>query len=314
VVGIITGEENARPNYAKITFSYEDEANQTFMLPVNNVASGQTFISSVVAEDNYNIGDSETSTAVGGQVQKASWLSPTLNVINGVALSGISDNAYKIKEPNKYTDRFGKVKSVQIDLCNYNISHENYNDDNLSLIEQLPKYDSKMESDIEYKLSYVAQDVNKDSREVLKFNMCLSAITNSDRLIVSSTIFNPKETDNGDPVEFRVVLLSEEVNKFSKSRVNQKYIAISSNTINIQYTGLRLIDFNIGSATYSEEINWDNVKAIAVVYDINTFNGYINAQYLVAKNLTGLTAYQKQRTAIYAYKNSKPNWKINNQD
>jgi hypothetical protein len=171
-----------------------------------------------------------------------------------------------------------------------------------------------MESDIEYKLSYVAQDVNKDSREVLKFNMCLSAITNSDRLIVSSTIFNPKETDNGTPVEFRVVLLSEEVNKFSKARINQKYIAISSNTINIRYTGARDIDFNIGSATYSEEINWDNVKAIAVVYDVNTFNGYINAQYLVAKNITGLTAYQKRHTAIYAYKNSKPNWKINNQD
>ncbi len=316
VLGIITGEESARPNYAKITFSYEDEANQIFMLPVNNVASGHTFISSVVAEDNYNIGDSETSTAVGGDVKKASWLSPTLNVINGVALSGISDNAYKIKEPNKYTDRFGKVKSVQIDLCNYNISHENYNDDNLSLIEQLPKYDSKMESDIEYKLSYVAQDVNKDSRETLKFNMCLSAITNSDRLIVSSTIFNPKETDNGTPVEFRVVLLSEEVNKFSKARVNQKYIAISSNTINIRNTaGLNpIIDFGVGLATYSEEINWDNVKAIAVVYDINTFNGYINAQYLVAKNITGLTSYQKQHTSIYAHPNRKPNANINNQD
>ena len=173
-----------------------------------------------------------------------------------------------------------------------------------------------MESDITYKLSYVAQDVSKDSRETLKFNMCLNAITNSDRLIVSSTIFNPKETDNGTPVEFRVVLLSEEVNKFSKARINQKYIAISSNTLNIHNTaGLNpIIDFSVGTATYSEEINWDDVKAIAVVYDINTFNGYINAQYLVAKNMTGLTAYQKQHSAIYAHHQRKPNSKVNNQD
>ena len=314
IVEIIKGDYTARPNYAKITLYYEDEGSQIFMLPVNNIASGHTFISSVCAEDNYNIGDSEISTAVGGEVQKASWLSPMLNIVNSSSISGISDNAYKIKTPNKYTDRYGHVKNATVELCNYNMNNYHYSD-NLSLVEQLPKYNSNMEEDITYKSKYLIRDVAKDSREVLKFNMCLSAITNSDRLVVSSNLFMPKETENGNDVEFRVVLLNEEVNKFSKSKINQQYITISNNTIQMSTTNnINIITLNLRNATYDTAVDWSKVKAIAVIYDTATLNGYINTQYLVAKNLTGLSDTDKENTEIFLRHNMKPNSKVNNQD
>jgi hypothetical protein len=297
---------NQRPNYAKVRVyntSANDEAlNKSFLLPVNCVSSGTTFIASVQFEDNYSAGDSQSSLQMTQTMQNATWLSPLLNIVNkaSVQTDGIEDDFYKAKSPVRYCDSKGKLDCVEISLLNVSsisasdvtVGGVTYNP-----IDYLPLYpsDSAITS-----TSILADNtgvsyrtpVYKDSRETLKFNITYCITTASDRIILSSSMFDLKIKEDGSTANVRVALLGEELDKYSKDSIVQKEL-IGLSEITGAFSAWD--DFNELRYENQQDFfqnNFSKIKAVAFVYDYNVieFNNkkYISSKFVIARNIEGL--------------------------
>lgn len=299
---------NDRPNYAKVrcyNTSANDEAlNKSFLLPVNCVSSGTTFVASVQFEDNYSAGDSQSSLQMTQTMQNATWLSPLLNIVNkaSVQTDGIEDDFYKAKAPVRYCDSKGKLDCVEIsfmDVSSISASDTTVGGVTYNPIDYLPLYPS--ETSITYEpilvnehsqgISYRAP-IYKDSRETLKFNVTYCMTTASDRIILSSSMFDLKIKEDGSEANIRVALLGEELDKYSKDLIVQKELIGLSEIVGAFSNWLTFDEIRYENDQNFFHDNFSKIKSIVWVYDYNVieFNGkkYISSKFVVARNVAGL--------------------------
>lgn len=136
----------------------------------------------------------------------------------------------------------------------------------------------------------------KDNREAVSFNYNVQMATSSDQFVVSPFVFAAGKTN------VKVVLLSEEVNKITSGYINTSaiiaprgkdgaYLPSKFFTVNyreVSYVALfpiSVIRDKINSNHFNApESGYAQVRAIALVYDIETSGAY-RAKFIIARNI-----------------------------
>lgn len=136
----------------------------------------------------------------------------------------------------------------------------------------------------------------KDNREAVSFNYNVQMATSSDQFVVSPFVFAAGKTN------VKVVLLSEEVNKITSGYINTSaiiaprgpdgaYLPSKFLTVNYReapcgaYLPISFIRSKINSNHFNApESGYAQVRAIALVYDIETSGAY-RAKFIIARNI-----------------------------
>ena len=136
----------------------------------------------------------------------------------------------------------------------------------------------------------------KDNREAVSFNYNVQMATSSDQFVVSPFVFAAGKTN------VKVVLLSEEVNKITSGYINTSAI-IAPRGPDGSYLPSKFFTVNYSEASYgaffpisvirskinsnhfnAPESGYAQVRAIALVYDIETSGAY-RAKFIIARNI-----------------------------
>lgn len=141
----------------------------------------------------------------------------------------------------------------------------------------------------------------KDNREKISINYNLQLLTDSDRFVISSWVWQQNKSS------LKVVCLNQEVNKLSGETIPLDDIIKDENG-NIKAYELKYSYYNISTGTYKwainidinkslEGVNMDDVKAIAIISTaIPTSSTNLDNRYFVlARNVSGLPNSQKLR-------------------
>ena len=136
--------------------------------------------------------------------------------------------------------------------------------------------------------------VLKDCRETLKFNYNLQLLSDSDRFVISSNVWNPNKGT------LKIGLLKNEINKLSNSTIDNENFAIENIGYAVYWSGqepYRIVGINNAIQTYAQNNDMsvqdlmEGVKAI-VLYDTTEINNYnvSGAKYFVfGRNIDGLS-------------------------
>ena len=124
----------------------------------------------------------------------------------------------------------------------------------------------------------------KDNREVMKFNYNLQMLTESDRFVLSSYMWQQEKT------KVRIALLNKEVNKISTGIIEKNSIIKGNISFNFGYYPNTLnVVIEINKALANEDLT--NVKSI-VIYNSNLINNSETSgsyYFVFARNIDGLT-------------------------
>lgn len=134
-----------------------------------------------------------------------------------------NEQSYKSLAPIRYTDIYGRCEYVNIELGSLTLSGTTHTvcdaiRINQKLLESFGNTRAQTTTDLV---------LNKDNREALSFNICLSAITDSDRLIVSSMFWHMGDYYKDLSL---VVFNDREINKQKYTITSTDYIVIDDNT------------------------------------------------------------------------------------
>ncbi len=153
----------------------------------------------------------------------------------------------------------------------------------------------------------------KDARETLHFNYNLQMITDSDRFVLSSWLWQPSKGT------LKIALLNKEINKISNDTIQQDDIitdeyALSTGIYTDAINGVIAIPIH----TILNGVDLTNVKAIAIVSDnIVAEDASSGARYFVmGRNIGGLDTSDITDTLTpeQAKEKAKADWYISNYD
>lgn len=154
----------------------------------------------------------------------------------------------------------------------------------------------------------------KDARETIHFNYNLQMITDSDRFVLSSWLWQPQKGT------LKLALLNKEINKISNDTIPNDDIISDDYTPNPGFLGNDLASATI-TIPISETLNGvdlTDVKAIAIVSDNIVANDTTSgARYFVmGRNITGLDTSDITGilTPEQAKEKAKADWYISNYD
>lgn len=217
----------------------------------------------------------------------------------------VDDTAYNTLTPLCYTDKYGRVDMFDFAILKkYDMSV-----DEVSMLPQNPiDISSSANESVKNNFLFGNNELGgfgshdkgivllKDNREVIKLNYNIQLITDSDRFVLSSYIWQ------SDKQNLRLALLNDEVNKISNATLENNLFKVEDIPFEAVVEGNYIkIDISTALATY----DLTDIKAIAI-YSTNLINDYVNsgAKYFVmARNITDLSEEE-----------AKTNWYISNFD
>lgn len=122
----------------------------------------------------------------------------------------------------------------------------------------------------------------KDNREVLSFNFNIQMLTDSDRFVLSSSIWQQNKKN------VRLALLSEEMNKLSADTFDRNKI-LENGIFDVISSFSYGIDINVSQILKNADLT--NAKCIVLFSDtiLEDFSYSNNSQFVIARNITGLT-------------------------
>ena len=159
----------------------------------------------------------------------------------------------------------------------------------------------------------------KDNREAIHFNYNLQMLTDSDRFVLSSWLWQPNKGT------LRLALLNQEINKISNETISQDNVIDDSRIIYSEdpLTAATMVDeangtITIPISTLLEGADLTDVKAIAIISDtIVADDASSGARYFVmGRNIGGLDTSDITDTLTpeQAKEKAKADWYISNYD
>lgn len=250
-------------------FPLDDETTDscTIYTPLLWSIQNTTLTFSCDMEDNFMVGNSlkDTNNAV---LYAPSFFTMLDYLVN----NSKKEQAYRTLSPVRYTDYYGRADYFDIQLGNIKLEGSNE-----SVIEDI-RNNLSNKNTFGTPKCYTTNDIvlNKDNREALSFNVCLSAITDSDRLLVSSMFWHMSEYYK----DLKLVLFNDvEINKQSC------FIESSDNFILYDNSCLKYdSETNKLYIDTTDVIASKNIKSFALCVKNETINKFI---YFVGKNVYG---------------------------
>jgi len=272
--------------------------------PLNIASSGNTLTFSWEMVDNFGAGDSVDTNSTLPSDGSHGGLRPTVdNVYRTMQAVGYTDifgradlfDFYIAYNPNVLTEsQINSLPSNTIPNANFNIFMTNAPTTKSGSLYK--KSDTSATADIHTR----GLSLLKDCRESLGFNYNLQLLTTSDTFVVSPFVFNT----NKNGTNYYFVLLNKEINKFSDGYINASDIIrpkMGNDSLNdrfLEYTYYSMynqISFttalsttNVNEKHFTDDNDYERIKAIAIVYDvptdINTTNDY-KVKFTIGRNI-----------------------------
>lgn len=279
IMALLLGNEQSYPKYAVTIFKNDLEkstiaGNETYYKevchPISAYSIQNTLTFSWGMVDNFSAGDQVVGT--------------TLSLDS----NDIINTTYSTLTPYRYPDVYGRADLMDFAIIrNYDMTAEE--------IKQLPHnpIDIKNSESVylfgNEKLSEIGDNLHglallKDNREALHFNYNIQLITDSDRFVLSSYLWQLNKTST------RLALLSEEVNKISNDTIPDRIIV---KDLFMHWSGSSA-KINIGTTLLNEDLT--DIKALAVI-STNKVNDNANSgahYFVIARNITDLTDEEKR--------------------
>ena len=313
-------------HFSGATKNYNTDTNDFssyVLVPCIEYATGNTLTLECDMEDNFGAGENQIdkSTEYENYYMESSWLVPILKSLGVITTSKKFSGTITTRQSIQYCDVYGKADLISFaflqELPNSYITSLPSGDNDIitykksaSIIkgyDYTPNYAplgtctydiqiNKKTTLVTYLLptiyNYTEKPIvlEKDCREIIGVNYNVHLLTDSDRFVLSNNVWSNK----GNYVEYKWYFSTEEVNKMSRSTIdNVKYIT-SVNTINevkidpgSTKNQFDIIDqygcIEIVKPTDSD-FDYTQIKSIALGYRKN-----YKYNFIIARNVSGLT-------------------------
>ncbi len=283
IASLLLNSQEEFPKYAITIFKNDVEketifGNETFKTetchPVSAYSVENTLTLKWDMKDNFSAGDQISSTTLAKE--------PSRNI----------DTAYNTLIPFRYPDVYGRADMVDFAIISeYSPNSEevmNLPKNPINVIENQNKYLFGNEDAYNLGSNKNGLILLKDNREVIHLNYNLQLITDSDRFVLSSYIWQP------DKKEVKLALLKEEVNKISSGTISNKDFDVVDIELKYKtYTNKNYIEIDIKESLKNYDLS--DIKAI-VIYSNKEINDYSDsgAKYFVmARNVSDLSNEEK---------------------
>ncbi len=317
---------NVTYKYCSVDFygakkSYNTETNDyhtNVCVPCVEYATANTLTLECDMEDNFGAGDQQldVSEAYKQNYMASSWILPILSIYK-VAYSIGDTGTVTERKSIQYCDMYGKADLVSFiffeDIKGYSYDSEkgtwSYNNLYLNLpngntnaaLNNLFKTQSKTNYVNNYMLGTLksltstssSYDVfkyvlDKDARETIGINFNIHLVTGSDNFVLSNNVFRKKKDKDGNNItSYYWYYLSEEVNKFERTTINQNAILAKASCA--KYDKSLISPYMDMRPVIPTGLDLSQVNAIAFGYECDG-----NAHFIIARNVTGLTDASKK--------------------
>lgn len=276
------------------------------LVPCIEYATGNTLTLECDMEDNFGAGERQNNVSNDYKncFYNSSWLIPILTAL-GVAHNTKLTGTLTQRQSVQYCDVYGKADLISFAFINNIVS-----DNNSTMIETLPSGKLDVLTLKNKNETYVNQNIigsisrenetitespivlDKDSRETIGINYSIHLLTESDRFILSNTLFKQKKTiDNLPYINWVVYYYDTEINKMERDTLTN----YENNCLGGYVKGAFPIEYSSNNQAYIElyEVGaipeyLDKIKSVALGYEDAGVKHFV-----IARNVSEIEGIKK---------------------
>lgn len=296
--------------FSGATKTYNQESNDfssLVLVPCIEYATGNTLTLECDMEDNYGAGEQhvDVSSSYASMYYNSSWLIPILMQLGVISTSKKLSGTLTKRQSYQYCDVYGKA-----DLMAFAFIQRNSTTDTTpyinSYINDLPKGNTNIlttSNSIGMDYSILKNNelkkgiiIDKDSRETIGINYNTHLLTESDRFVLSNTLFKKKKLINGTSnIRWYIYYFDTELNKMERETLVSLGTPIYSYSKGISPITYSSVDKQVAISLKDVGVNIDAIlektKCIALGY----YDGGVR-YFVIARNVNGLTNKEKINT------------------
>ena len=281
------------------------------IVPCVEYATGNTLTLECDMEDNFGAGENQKdiSSEYANMYYNSSWLIPILKSLGVVAKDKLYSGTLTQRQSVQYCDVYGKA-----DLLSFAFLKDIISDNKTSYSTNLPNGDkdvltikNKDSSYVnKYPLGLITNNngsvseksivLEKDCRETIGINYNTHILTESDRFVLSNTLFKKKSLAYGSSnIYWYIYYFDTEINKMERKALESLGAPIYSYYKGISPIAYSSVEKQVSVSLKDVGVNIDEIlektKCIALGY----YDGGIR-YFVIARNVNGLTNSEKIAT------------------